>query len=152
MKKSCPGFTLIELLIAISITTIFFGLGIAKYQQFNRHQALVQATQELKSNLRLAQNKALVGEKPAGCGDNPLLGHRLTFVDNQIYKIVAVCGTEIEVKTGLMLGPNVSKISGPSSILFKVLTRGVEGGGTITLRSIDGEEMAITVTEIGEIR
>lgn len=146
------GFTLIELLITISIIGILFSFGVVKYGQFNRRQALIQAAQELKSNLHLAQGKALAGEKPAGCGATPLSGHKLKFVDSRNYKIVAACGAEVDVKTGLTLGPNITKVSGPSSILFKVLAQGVEGAGTITLRFAGVGDETVTVTETGEIR
>lgn len=151
MKKNCLGFTLIELLVTISIIGILFTISLAKYNEFNRRQILVQAANELKSNLRLAQSKALGAEKPAGC--DVLFGHKLEFLaNNRDYKIVAVCsGSEVDVKTGLTLGPNVTKVSGSSSILFKVLAQGVETAETFTLRFSGGEGMDVTVTEVGEI-
>lgn len=150
MKKSCSGFTLIELLIAISIIGIIFTIGLAGYNQFNRRQILVQAANELKNNLRLTQSKALAGEKPTGCGITPLSGHKLEFIGTQNYKIVAVCGSDIDVKTGLTLGPNVTK-TGPSSILFKVLTQGPEATVLFTLSFPGVDDVVVTVTEGGEI-
>lgn len=150
MKKNCLGFTLIELLIAISIIGIIFTVGLARYNQFNRRQILVQAARELKSNLRLAQSKALAGEKPTGC--DVLSGHKLEFLgNNRDYKIVAVCGSDIDVKTGLTLGPSITK-TGPSSVLFKILTQGAEAKVLFTL-SIPGVDdvVVVTVTEGGEI-
>ncbi|HUS59772.1 MAG TPA: type II secretion system protein [Nevskiaceae bacterium] len=153
MKKTARGFTLIELLVTMSIIGILFGIGFAKYNEFNRRQILAQAAQELKNNLRFAQAKALAGEKPSGCGSTSLSGHRLKFaVDNKNYKIVAVCGSEVDVKTGLSLGLNVSKVSGPSSILFKVLAQGVEGAGIITLRFSGVDDETVTVTKTGDIK
>lgn len=164
MKKSCPtkiskkfsrvnlGFTLIELLITISIIGILSAIGLARYNQFNRRQILVQAAQELKSNLRLVQSKALGAEKPTGC--DTLSGHKLKFLaDNKDYKIVAVCGGgEIDVKTGLALGSNVTK-SGPSSVFFKVLAQGVEEETTFTLSALGaGDPIDVVVTVTGEIK
>lgn len=149
MKKNCLGFTLIELLVAISIIGIIFTIGLAKYNQFNRRQILVQAAREFKSNLRLVQSKALAGEKPTGC--DVLSGHKLEFINTQNYKIVAVCGSDIDVKTGLTLGPNVSKTTGPSSILFKVLAQGPGATETFTLSFPGVDDVVVTVTEGGEI-
>lgn len=150
MKKFCPGYTLVELLLVISFIALLASFGMAKYIQFNRRQIVVQAAQELKSNLRFAQDKALAGEKPTGC-TGALSGHKLEFLNNRDYKIVAVCGGDINVKTGLTLGSNVTKTSGPSSILFKVLAQGVVGYGTINISGY-GITQTITVTEAGEIK
>lgn len=153
--RELSGFTLIEFLIATSIMAIFFGLGVAKYQEFNRRQILVQASQELKSNLRLAQDKALAGEKPSGWCDQQnevLQGYRLRFSSVTTYKIEAVCseGGAKEVQSVNL--PNGVTATTEESVLFKVLAQGVEEGKTITLRSSGGDEMIITITEVGEIR
>ena len=144
------GFTLIELLVVASILIILSGIGIASYNQFNRRKILDKATQELKSNLRLTQGKALAGEKPVGC--TGLLGHKLIFTTNQNYKIVAVCGSgEIPIKTDLALDQNVFKIGEPDEIFFKGLASGVENEGTITLSFPDVGQTTITVTATGGI-
>src|SRR4030042_3903407 len=90
MKKTCPGFTLIELLVVFSVIAILFTIGFASYQSFNRKQIVVQAAKELKENLRLAQNKASVGEKPTGC-TGTLNGWQVAFSGDSSYQIQAVC-------------------------------------------------------------
>ena len=154
MKKICPGFTLIELLVTISIIGVLFGIGVAKFNEFNRRQILDQAAQELKSNLRLAQDKALAGEKPTGWCNQPnqtLRGHQLRFGSSSRYLIEAVCssGEPQEVKSVVL----PSTVTGPNgtSVLFKVLAQGVDGATTITLSGY-GETRPVMVTTTGEIK
>jgi len=163
MEKFClkklsflAGFTLIELLVVMTIMGILFGIGVAQYINFNRSQILEQAAQELKNNLRLAQTKAVNGEKPGDCEDKLLNGYRVKFFsgnpDN--YTLVAVCnGEEIsasEVKYNL---PSVVKFSSlPSPILFKVLAQGtdLDSDLTITLTAFE-KNKTVTVTKQGKI-
>jgi len=59
------GFTLVEILVATSILAIIFGIGLARYQAFNRRQVLNQAVLTLQSDLRLAQSLAFSGQNRA---------------------------------------------------------------------------------------
>jgi type II secretory pathway pseudopilin PulG len=154
MKKTALGYTLIELLIVITLIVLLFTLGMAQYNQFNRRQILTKARDELVSNLRLVQSKSLAGEKPDACGDEALTGHKLKFIDNQKYEIVAVCGDEIDIKTGLSLPGEIIKESGPSEVFFKGLSQGtgiVVGQGEIVLAGFN-ETKTVTITSAGEIK
>jgi len=148
--KNGAGFTLIELLITITIITLLFSIGMAQYNKFNRRQILVKAKDELVSNLRLAQGKSLAAEKPTTCTAT-LAGHKVKFTDNSHYKIVAVCGNEVDVKTDLSLPTGVTKQSVPSEIFFRVLSQGSPTDSTLTLQGF-GETEIITVTTSGEIK
>ena len=57
------GFTLIELLVVITLFGIVSTLITASYTTFERNQRIRNATQTLKNDLRLVQNKALAGDK-----------------------------------------------------------------------------------------
>jgi prepilin-type N-terminal cleavage/methylation domain-containing protein len=151
MKKSCPGFTLIELLVVISIISALFSIGLAQYNKFNRRQILVKAKDQLISDLRLAQSKSLAAEKPAACGTTPLSGHKLKFIDNQNYKIVAVCGNEVDLKTDIALPAGVTKQPGLDEVFFRVLSQGSPTDVTLTLFGF-GEKQTITITTAGEIK
>jgi Tfp pilus assembly protein FimT len=124
-------------------------IGYAYYQNFNRRQIVVQAAKDLKNNLRLAQSKALAGEKPTGCSTS-LQGYRVTFSSGS-YSIAAICGGTPGSESYPFVG--VTKTVGPNSLLFKVLSRGVENPGTITLTSIydSSYKIKVTVNEGGEI-
>lgn len=157
MKKSCLGFTLIELLVVISIIGILFVIGIAQYMNFNRRQILDQATQELKSNLRLAQTMASSGEKPTGC--TTLDGYRVNFssggsTNPDNYQIQAKCSPEGLVGTAKTFSlPSVVKFSSvPSPILFKVLAQGTDLPTDLTISLTGfGQPRSITVTKTGKI-
>jgi len=173
MKKLCPtkisrkfsrvnpGFTLIELLVTISIMGILFGLGVAKYNEFNRRQILDQAAQELKSNLRLAQDKALAGEKDCsvcqvgikcGDGDDKVLDGWYVRFSATRYQISGSCGgLPFSPQTVDLSKRNITIPSPPSPIRFKPLAQGVEGATTITLSGYGGTR-PITVTGTGEIK
>lgn len=158
MKKSCPGLTLIEFLVVVSIITILSAMGISVYNQFNRRQILTQAVKNLKNDLRLAQSKAMAGEKPSGC-TGTLSGYQVVFYsipdpDRDTYKIFAICDSGSTPVGTYELPENVrfspSGPPDPSPITFNVLTRGVSGAGSINLTAFSKTQV-ITVTDTGEI-
>ena len=153
MKKSCPGFTLVELLVTITIITLVFSIGLAQYNRFNRRQILVRAKDQLISDLRLTQSKALSGEKPVDCNSTPLLGQKLDFTSNSNYQIIAVCSSDIVVKSGISLPQGVIKQAGPDEVFFKVLSQGTDISGTAQIiLSGFGQTQTISVNNAGEIK
>jgi prepilin-type N-terminal cleavage/methylation domain-containing protein len=153
MRKFCPGFTLIELLVTITIITLVFTIGLAQYNRFNRRQILIKAKDQLISDLRLTQSKALSAEKPIGCEATLLSGHKLEFISNANYQITAVCGSEIVVKSGLSLPEGITKQSGPDEVLFKILSQGTDISGTASITLLGfGETQDISINSAGEIK
>lgn len=164
--KNSPAFTLIEILVVTSIMGILFTLGIAGYNEFNRQQILDQATKQVKSDLRLAQQKALVGEKDCSsskcggndgvCGTNDLGEKSLEgwFISFSLtsYTIYGSCG-------GVSFGnkpvnlPNVVSFSPiPGLVQFGPLAQGVvQGAQTIKLTAFSKPPKTITITASGEI-
>jgi prepilin-type N-terminal cleavage/methylation domain-containing protein len=160
MKRDCPGFTLIELLVVTGLMAILFSVFYASYTSFNRRQILEQAALDLKSNLRLAQNKALSGEKPTGTGVvcNVLDGYQVSFSSRE-YKIKPKCdGDVLENPSSTSTFPLPSTLMFnpvPPVILFRVLGLGVDLGDTTEI-TIDisgyGLLKTIKVNNVGEIK
>lgn len=61
LPKYSRGFTLLELLISISIIGIIAGGIIPSFSAYIKNQNLQQAFEQVKSELRTVQNKALTG-------------------------------------------------------------------------------------------
>jgi prepilin-type N-terminal cleavage/methylation domain-containing protein len=61
LPNHSKGFTLIELLVVVSIIAIIGGGIIPSFSQYLNDQNLKQAQEQLKSDLRTIQNKALTG-------------------------------------------------------------------------------------------
>lgn len=143
------GFTLLELLIAMGVAMVLISGVFAGYQRFNSNERLRQAGASLKSNLRLAQSKAISGEKPqAGCGQ--LTGVAVTFSTSS-YVIQAQCGATLagpQIEVTLPSSLTISSTVSP--LVFGVLDRGVATDVTITLT--DGtKSFEVTVSQSGDI-
>ncbi|OGD95638.1 hypothetical protein A3F02_02620 [Candidatus Curtissbacteria bacterium RIFCSPHIGHO2_12_FULL_38_9b] len=137
-----PGFTLIELLIVISIFGLTTSLITASYVSFERNQRLKNAAQTITSEIRLAQNRALSGDKIDGkcqtsISASSLIGWYVSFVkDSDTYTIAGDCidatqppWTEIIIGEKIVALPKGIIISGinvglgtSASILFRPLT------------------------------
>lgn len=157
--SASPGFTLIELLITTTVIGLVLSIGLASYTKINRRQIFHQSVKNTLEDLRLAQDKALSGEKPVEClppSEKALSGYRFSFINEHTYQIRAVCqdlAEESICKTSY-LTENVAKTGGPDSVFFKVLTQGVDLDGqpsrTINLEGFGFNEQII-ITEGGEI-
>ena len=155
ISKACVrGFTIIELLITISIMGLLLTLGLVYYQDFNRRQILNQAAKNLSSNLRLAQSRALSGEKPqdwCNAEDETLVGYKLEFSSETEYQLLAVCSSSEFQITKFVKLPN--SIVGPNGtgVLFKVLARGAEAETNFLLQGF-GQEKKVVVELSGNIK
>ena len=61
IAREPKAFTLIELMIVVTIITIVSGASIPAFSKYIRNQNLKQAREQLKSDFRNIQNKALTG-------------------------------------------------------------------------------------------
>lgn len=157
------GFTLIELTIATAILMSLTGFGTASYLNFNEKQVLEQAGKDLKNHLRLAQEKALAGEKDtAVCGtDKPLDGWCFSK-EGTGYKIYGHCGGETGGAGGVFRRQDFTLPSGVSltvypdeKLLFGALSQGADREITYclsgTFPSLGTQKYKITVKPGGEI-
>jgi len=154
LPSSVSGFTLVELLVVASLMAVFFSIGVARYNDFNRRQVIEQAGLELKNNLRLAQNKASIGEKDSTvCTDAMLLYGWYVSFDSGSYRIYGNCaGTEYSSTTINLNSRGISVSNPPATpIRFQPINRGVEGATTITIYGSGGRR-SVTVTTAGEIK
>jgi prepilin-type N-terminal cleavage/methylation domain-containing protein len=150
-SKDRVGFTLIELLITISIMGLLLTIGLVYYQDFNRRQIVVQAAGDLKNNLRLAQSKALAGEKEGCVGT--FGGYQVDFSSDE-YVISVLCdGIPVEYRRYPLIG--LAWAGGPPYLIFKPLAGGVENPETapaeITLSNSSNYSSKVIVDEGGEI-
>ncbi len=148
------GFTLIEILVTISIVGLLLTAGLVYYQDFNRRQILNQAAKDLSSNLRLAQSRALAGEKPQEWCDGEgetLVGYRLLFSSETEYQLMAVCSSaEVKITKSVKLPHNIIGPSG-TGVLFKVLAQGAEAETSFLLQGF-GQEERVVVELSGNIK
>jgi Tfp pilus assembly protein PilE len=166
MKKELPtqkssGYTIIEILISIFILVILFSAVQAGYRQFILQKSLDTVKSQIMSDIRLAQEYAIAGRKPAGCsGLNGYLLHTYPNSDTDLnyYRIYADCGTDILVKEVYLkdIAKQVKFTGSDPNLLFKVLGAGTnisEGSAlTINLEQTGGSIRVITVSSGGEVK
>jgi len=116
MKKS---FTLIEIIVVVAVISLLVGGGVIDFVKFNERETVKNAAKKLISYLRLAQTKAMTGEKSEkDCGVNQSLDG--WCVDLYRKKIYGHCG-------GI-----------DSTVNFKLQNVDLPEGVTLTFHSSDG--------------
>jgi prepilin-type N-terminal cleavage/methylation domain-containing protein len=161
MLSTNSGYTLIEILIALTIVGLIFGIGYVNFRDFSRRQALAGTVRKIKGDLRVAQENATSGQKPADPNcvgpTNPLLdGYNFTVPSEpHTYVIQAVCsGGTVDVKT-IQVSSDIDISMSQNPILFKILGQGTN---IVTLASITltqtgtNSPAVITVSSGGEIK
>ena len=147
------GYSLIEVLVAVTIIGILTGSSLVGYNRFQGRQGLKSAGEQLVSDLRLTQQKALSGEKPAnwcnGLGQT-LTGWRLEFIiPLTTYEIKAVCSdVSVDPSTDktIILPNSVTKSGGGSAVDFAAVN-GTTGNASFVLsRQLGTSSSQITVT------
>lgn len=145
------GFTLIELLVVSIILLTLTGAVLVNYNNYNGKQKARQALLTLKNNFRSAQSRAYNGEKPAGC--TPLDGYIVSFTETS-YTTQAQCGGLPLVDTAqtVTLATGLTFIPVPSSMLFRVLSHGLDNDVTITITIAElSKSYQVTVSKSGDI-
>lgn len=92
MKKFLEaGYTMIELVVVISIMAIIFTLAIPAFQQFNAPQEFKTASQQIKSDLRTLQNRAVSGVTVSRSGQNTRVYWTIRVLNNASTYEIAAC-------------------------------------------------------------
>lgn len=100
------GFSFVELLVVTTIILLLAGSVIVGYNGFTNRQRVKQAALTLKSDLRVAQAKALAGQKPASEVCTKLIGYTIAFGADR-YTIAPTCsdGNTYEAETRIVMLP-----------------------------------------------
>lgn len=150
MQKD-KGYTLIELLVGITVISIVFAIGYASFREFSRRQALGGVVKSTLSDLRLAQQLSLTGEKPSSGTCAVLSGYTFSSSTNG-YTLTANCSDgNIVVKTEEL---NAEVGISNTTVKFKVLGQGtnLDADTTITLtHQVTGSIATISVGKNGDI-
>lgn len=141
--------------MSLTVIGLLFGFGFVSFRDFSRRQAVISAGRSVIGDLRLAQQKALSGEKL--CTGN-LSTYDFTVINTTSYQIKAVCSgagsSSVIVKTqSLPSGILISSTPG-NTVSFKVLGQGMAGPGVTIMLSQTGTTniSTITVSGGGEIK
>lgn len=137
------GFTLIELVITFGVVLILITVSISLTVNFSNHQDLDDATYQLISILRQAQNKAMAVEDDSNFG---VLISNLNFV---LFKGVNYVDRD-PVFDFIVQVPNNLDISGPNEIVFAKLSGLPNTLANITVSGAS-QSNTIEINEIGRI-
>lgn len=141
-RKISLGFSLIEILITTSIMALILTAALVNYNRVARRQRFEQQAHTILSEVRLARDKAMSGEKPEIChgaypNEYSLGGYVFELLDRDGdthidgYDIRAVCVDEegiegeVEVKTGLIDQQALVVRAGVSRVRFLPLGDGL---------------------------
>lgn len=131
---------------------LLFSIGLVSYLRFDSRQQLIQAGEELKSTLRIAQARARAGDRPEDC--ERLLGYEVAFDSDQTYIMRPLCDPHeviIRSEGSFKRGVRLTQIP-PAPIIFRSVHGGVENPQSFEL-SVDGSDLRwrVAVTAGGEI-
>lgn len=151
------GFTLIELLISISVIAILTAVAFPIFTTVGSNQTLVQNSENIKSDIKLAQAKALSG---VVSGDNGYWGVKFVCVSNESTSYILgqpndendpyseiVSGT---TKT-LTFGVFVPCTSSFQTVFVKNAAKPVGGGITILVSDGKNPDKMIVINNEGGI-
>lgn len=123
MKKSLAlrkseGFTLIELIIVISISLIFFGIFLARYNENAGQLKLRSEAKKLTDVLELAKKKALSADLVGNCTN--FSGYRVT-IQSGSYILLFGCNLVYSIIQSYPFSSNITTILGTGNYDFSPL-------------------------------
>jgi len=149
------GFTLLELIISVGIVLVLTGIGVANYRIYTDKETLRQTVATIKSDLRLAQTKAIAGQKPVNASCTELFGYKVSFSTSS-YTIVPDCTEGISSADALVItlpnGMTFAESLINTSFLFYPLSGGTSLSDDLVLQvTLGAQALTITVTQGGLI-
>ncbi len=150
--KLFRSFTLIELLVVFSLISLFIGLGLAYYNDYNQRQKFNQEYERLYDVLFLAYKKSVSGDNSGYTSCSNFNGYRVSTVTNTQYQLRICCSSNCSSNSLLNsynLPNNITIAPAPINITFKPLTGHTENSYTLTLSGPITK--SITVNQIGKI-
>ncbi len=150
------GFTLIELIIVIAVSAVLSVIGIAAFVTYSRAQVLTAATQDVATMLQVAKSRAQSQVKPdaGACATSTLDGYKVVITATNIYKLVAVCGSNdspITDQEKTLRNATFSDSSVGRFFFFRVLSGSFEGASEAVISAYE-KSKAITVSSSGIIQ
>ena len=118
------GFTFIELLVVVGIIALLSGTGLSTFLNLKDRRVVNADARQVEQTLRLAQRRALAGEKPSQCDGFTLTGYKVRIDQDAVY-LSAVCPGATTLETEILMGGSTLDTTA-NVITFPV----VRGGGT----------------------
>lgn len=150
LSRKSPGFTLIEIIVVISIVGILVAVSIPLLSNFSRVSQLNKESQNIASELRLAQE--LAQSKKTTCRISFV--SKSLFYENAKFKVENYSyftGGYVKIKERKL--PKRFDFEEDRTIEFSSSGAPSPGGsGTIILKDISGRQLKIIVSSIGRIR
>jgi len=145
-RSASNGFTLIELVVVATIVLLLTGTIVVRYTTYTNRQRVKQVALNLKSDLRLAQIKAMSGNIPTSAACTLFEGYIVSFTDTS-YSLGPKCseGDSYTEKQTVTLPGAVFIDPIPSSFIFYPLNRGTSLTSDLPI-VITGAGITSTVT------
>lgn len=148
------GFTILELIIVISIFAALSGVAAVELAAFKRGTTLESATKDIVSTLRLAHDKAMLGEDGDNNGQGDPWGIRFSnsTTDTYLSFFGAAYNAGNVKETSYLAAPHAFSAPGEGSNTDVIFTKlsGTTTSATITIT--DGSQSkTITVDTSGRI-
>lgn len=137
------GFTIIEIIITIAITGVLLGLGTAAVKSIQPSVLLGDATRQLTSDIRLAQEKALSTQKK----------YAVIFTMPLMYQVVVTDPTTSTVKSvTLTNGVTISSVTGfiNNTVIYNAVGEPSQSGSVVL--SKDTKQNSIDIRPSGYVR
>lgn len=155
------GFSFIEVLVSISIMALIVTVGLSNFRGFQRRKATDAVANQIRSDLRLAQEFAISSKKDCTLAADTYVGNKFIINDATHYSILSICNDgsadytlPVPEKTNVEIvnSANHTISTVGASIDFMVLARSPNNALTVTITNTStGDTQTAAVSTSGEI-